>query len=54
MKSYEIPTMNISVFAVENIVTESAVAQARAAVTEALGSEATVKEVSIDGWTEIN
>jgi hypothetical protein len=54
MKSYEIPTMNISVFAVENIVTESAVAQAKAAIAEALGASAPIKETSIDGWTEIN
>lgn len=48
MKFYEVPTMNISEFAVENVVTESAAQKAAAIV----GTDY-VKYMTIEDWNAI-
>lgn len=49
MKFYEVPTMNISEFAVENVVTESAAEKAAAI----MGNDASVKYVTMAEWNAI-
>ena len=49
MKFYEVPTMNISEFAVENVVTESAAEKAAQAIAGANG----VAYVKLEDWNEI-
>lgn len=54
MKFYEVPTMNISDFELENVLTESAVLKAKDALINAGVAGGTVEITNFEDWNKIN
>ncbi|MDD6483899.1 MAG: hypothetical protein PUF72_04910 [Clostridiales bacterium] len=53
MKFYEVPTMNISDFEIENILTDSAIKKAEAALIAAGVTTGTVEITNLTDWNKI-